>query len=246
MKNNQIYNMDCMEGLKSIQNEEIDLIITDPPYEVDYKNKSKHLGKLGKPREKQIERDSSFEDWGNLDYLEISKEWYRVLKEEAHIYIFCSDRQIPKWFDSLTKAGFKVPQVLIWKKQFPSFDMTFGHKFPENKEILLFAHKGWKKLNGYSIERHLFRSVIEVDTNHNNKFHPTEKPFNLLYYLITLSSKEGDLILDCFSGSGNHLIASKRKNRSFIGFEKSEKYYSIIQKRLKEEFEQKKLMEMVV
>lgn len=241
---NKVYNMDCIEGLKLIDNESVDLIITDPPYEVKYNEKSTALSNYqDSGYEKQKIRDASFKDQ-MPDYNIVAAELFRVLKKEAHCYIFCADTQIGKWQDVMTKAGFKMPQVLIWLKDNCTMDMTMGHKYIENKEIILFFHKGWKMLNGYEVERSKFRSVLEFERSMDTDFHGCAKPISLLMFLIKASSKENDLILDLFAGSGNHLIAAKRLNRRYLGFELSETYYQTIIKRLEFEKKQKKLCDM--
>jgi site-specific DNA-methyltransferase (adenine-specific) len=223
--------MDCLEGMRQLDDNSVDLIITDPPYEVNYNSKSSELEKLGKSRQKQIERDSSFVDV-IVDYEALSLEFYRLLKNNTHIYLFCGDKQIVKWSLAMTKAGFKSPQILVWKKNKTTFDMTMGYKYPENKEFILFFQKGWRKLNGYSNERHKFRSVLNFDSSDDTDFHSCAKPINLLMFLVKASSDEGDLCLDAFSGGGNHVIAFKRLNRAFVGFELSPVYCETVNKRL--------------
>jgi len=88
---NKVYNMDCLEGLKQIGDCTVNLIITDPPYEVNYANKSSQLEKLGKAGVKQINRDSSFID-KIPDYNLLCSEWFRILKDNSHVYIFCGDK----------------------------------------------------------------------------------------------------------------------------------------------------------
>jgi len=201
LEENSVYNMDCFEGLKLLADESVDLILTDPPYEVNYNNKSKELEKLGKSREAQIKRDESFVDV-IIDYDALSREMYRVLKNNAHAYLFCGDRQIVKWSEAMTKAGFKHPQIIVWKKNKTTFDMTFGYKYPENKEFILFFQKGWSKLNGYEVERHRFRSVLEFDSSDDTEYHSCAKPIDLLMFLTSASSKPDDLCLDLFCGGG--------------------------------------------
>lgn len=236
LEENCVYNMDCFEGLKLLGEESVDLILTDPPYEVNYNNKSKELEKLGKCREAQIKRDESFVDL-IIDYDALSQEMYRVLKNNSHAYLFCGDRQIVKWSEAMTKAGFKHPQIIVWKKNKTTFDMTFGYKFPENKEFILFFQKGWSKLNGYEVERHKFRSVLEFNSSDDTSFHSCAKPIDLLMFLTGASSKPDDLCLDLFCGGGSHILAFKRSKRRFIGFELSTAYYETIIKRL--DFEKK-------
>jgi site-specific DNA-methyltransferase (adenine-specific) len=238
---NKIYNEDCISGLnKYIPDESIDLIITDPPYDVNYGNKSAELEKIGKAGDKQKARDKHFID-SFKDYDALSSELFRVLKTNSHCYLFCGDKQITKWSEAMTKVGFKNPQILVWIKNITTFDMTMGHKFPENKEFILFFQKGWKKLNGYNIERHLFRSSLFFDSNGDTNTHSCAKPINLISFLTKLSSQENDLCLDPFSGGGSHLVSFKRTNRKYVGFEISQEYYKIILKKLEYENKQNKL-----
>jgi len=88
---------DCMKLIKQIPNNTIDMILTDPPYDVDYDEKSAKLEKLGKAGIKQIERDKVFIKW-NVDYDKLAKEFYCVLKNNSHCYVFCSRNQIHNGF----------------------------------------------------------------------------------------------------------------------------------------------------
>ena len=220
---NQIINGDVNEFITQIADNKVDLILTDPPYEVDYNAKSKHLSKLGKPRDKQIQRDKHFVD-KIINYDFLAEQFHRVLKDNKHAYVFCGDRQIPVWFQSMTKAGFKPPQILVWRKNKVTFDMTMGHKFPENKEFILFFHKGWGKLNGYKVERNKFRSCLDFKSDGKTELHSCAKPEKLIEYLIKLSSEKNDIIFDPFMGSGTTGVCAKRNNRKFIGFELSKEY----------------------
>jgi len=231
---------DACQLIKNIPDESINLILTDPPYSVDMNNKHKELEKIGKPREKQVKRDESFKDeLTNEQIKSIAQDFYRVLKNNSHIYVFSGDKQLHLWIEALINAGFKKYQILVWKKNKSSFDLSMGGYYKQNNELIIYAHKGFKKLNHH--RNPLSRSVLVFDTNNQNRFHSCEKNLSLLYFLIKQSSEEGDVILDPFAGSGNHLIAAKRLNRVPIGFEISEQYYDIILKRLSFEEKQKEL-----
>ena len=232
LEKNMVYNVDCIEGMKLLDDNSIDMVLTDPPFGVSYGDKSTEFEKMGKARQKQVDRDKHYIEF-NVDYNEFSKQLYRIMKYNTHCYIFCSDKQIHKWIISMNNVGFSNYQTLVWAKNRRSFDLSAGHYFLESKEHILFFHKGFRLLERKRVNPKLFGSVLRFKNQQKNNFHPCERPFDLLYFLIELSSNEGDLILDCFSGSGNHLIASKHKNRSFIGFELSPYYYEIIKKRLK-------------
>ena len=235
---NDVFLMDCLEGMKNIPDKSVDFILTDPPYDVNYGEKSSVLARLDKAREKQIERDESFQDVAP-DYNSVSAELYRVLKDNSHVYLFCGGRQLPKWMESMHSAGFKEPQILTWKKNITTFDITFGHFFPFNSEFILFFQKGWKRLNVENVDRTRFKSVLTFNSSRDTGYHSCAKPINLLMFLTRLSSNEGDVCLDPFSGSGNHLIAFKRCKRRYIGFEVSSVYHATILRRLKAEETQK-------
>ena len=240
LQRNIVYNEDCLSGLKDIESGTVDLVVTDPPYDVNYGKKSEYLSQIGKARDKQIERDKEFIDVFK-DYEPLCLELYRILKDDTHCYVFCGASQIKLYSEFMVKAGFKEPQVLVWRKRNTTFDMTFGHKFPSNSEFLLFFHKGWRKLNGYKVERDLFRTVLEFDSNGDTDTHSCAKPIDLIMFLTKLSSNEGDLCVDPFSGGGSHLVAFKRLNRDFIGFEISTVYYKSILRKLEIEKTQVKL-----
>jgi DNA modification methylase len=183
----------------------------------------------------QVERDKAFiedKDPDKEKYDAFSKEWYRILKPNTHIYIFCGDNQLPKWIMSMKNAGFKNYQVLIWLKNHSTFDMSFGHRWLDNKENILFFHKGWKKLNGFKVERLKFRTVLLYDSSKDTAYHSCAKPVDLLMLLIKASSDEGGIILDCFAGGGNHLIAAKLLKRHYIGYEISPTYCKTIEARI--------------
>ena len=226
---NNCYNLDCIQGMKLIDNKSIGLLLTDPPYDVGYDKKSEELNKIGKGRQKQINRDKDYIE-SSINYKDFCQQLFRVMKVNTHCYIFCSSKQIKDWILNMENSGFKFIQVLIWQKNKSTFDMTRGYKYSEIKEQILFFMKGWKRLN---INGKYPTSILKFNVNISNKFHPTEKPMNLLYRLIQLSSKEEDLVLETFAGSGNHLLAIQNLKRNFIGFELSKGFYEQILVRLK-------------
>lgn len=232
--------MDCLDGLHLIPDGSVDFFLTDPPYEVNYNLKSLALSKWGEARDLQIARDLSFVD-SVPNYSKIAFELFRVLKNNSHGYLFCADKQISKWHPALEEAGFKMSQILVWKKNRVTFDLTQGHKYPENKEFILFLQKGWKKLNGYNVERHLFRSVLNFDSGQDTNYHSCSKPSLLLEFLIKASTKKDDVCLDIFMGGGNHILAFQNLERKYIGFELSEVYFNTTLKRLVQQQKQSKI-----
>ena len=209
---NRIYCMDCQEGLKKIPDGSVDLIATDPPYEVDYGKKSKILSENeGGGREKQIERDKNITEW-ECDYDEMSREFYRVLKDNTHCYVFCTSKQFVKWYIALQKAGFKFRNHLVWIKNRPTFTIN-SYSYNYKTESCIFVGKGSKKLNRPKGDNVLNYKCVSC------KNHPTTKPQSMWMRLIKASSKEGDLILDPFMGAGGVAQACKSLKRDYIGFE---------------------------
>lgn len=210
---NKVFNEDCLVGMKRIDDKSIDLLLTDIPYGMDFQSnyrKEKHL---------KIQNDNNVNWFSNW-----IKEINRVVKDEAHLYIFCSHHKVD-FFKSEIEKYIKVKNILIWEKNNTGMGDLFGDYAPKY-EMILFCSNGDKKLNGGRDA-----NIIKANRTQNN-LHPTEKPVNLMEYFIGKSSSENDLVLDTFAGSGSTLIACKNTKRNFIGFEIEEAYINIINKRL--------------
>ena len=214
MEINKIYNEDCLEGIQKIASASIDTIITDPPYFIGMT----HNGKKGNYNDLIIMKpffDSLF------------SEFSRVIKENGKVYIFCDWRTYAFYYPLLLKH-ISVRNMLVWDKiSGPSSSYAFTH------ELILFAEKDTPYMKGSNIFRIPGFSAGAKKTN-GEMLHPTQKPVEVIEKLITDSTKEGDLVLDCFMGSGTTAVAAKKLNRNFIGFEIQEKYITISENRLKQ------------
>lgn len=217
-----LYNQDCLQGLKNLPNESIDLLITDFPFGV----------KLDKNADFNKSWDQVYED-DTQDLLtqllpELAKEFYRVLKEGAHFYIFYPSI-FHHQFDTELRKYFKLQHVpLIWNKRTGGTSFAPYRVYTPNYEPILYGWKGEAhklKAPGYC--------VLNFDNlNGGEKSHPAEKPLELLCYLIDQSSIEGETVLETFSGSGVTLEACVRMNRKGIGFELSPRWYELGVERL--------------
>lgn len=214
MEINKIYNEDCLEGIQKIASASIDTIITDPPYFIGMT----HNGKKGNYNDLIIMKpffDSLF------------SEFSRVIKENGKVYIFCDWRTYAFYYPLLLKH-ISVRNMLVWDKiSGPGSSYAFIH------ELILFAEKDTPYMKGSNIFRIPGFSAGAKKTN-GEMLHPTQKPVEVIEKLITDSTKEGDLVLDCFMGSGTTAVAAKKLNRNFIGFEIQEKYITISENRLKQ------------
>lgn len=210
---NKVFNEDCLEGMKRIKDNSIDLLLTDIPYGMDFQSNHR------KQKHKKIANDTNvnwFPDW--------IKEIDRIAKNEAHLYIFCNHHKID-FFKSEIQKYRKVKNILIWEKNNIGMGDLEGDYAPKY-EMVMFCSNGTKKLNGRRDS-----NIIKANRTQNN-LHPTEKPIDLMEYFIHKSSKENDLVLDTFAGSGSTLVASKNTKRNFIGFEIEEDYIKTIDNRL--------------
>lgn len=206
----------------------VDMCLTDPPYDVNYQNKSKLLDKLGKARKKQIDRDKNYVEFNNFNYKLFSQYLFCLMKPNSHIYLWCGEQQMVKWITEMKNAGFIFNQLIIWNKNAPTFDMTRGLKYMYRHELCLFFRKGIKKLNKIG------SSVLDFNVCNDN-IHPTIKPLKMFMDLIEFSSNKNDLVFDPFMGSGTTAVASKILKRKYLGCEISNYFYNISLERLKKE-----------
>lgn len=222
LKTNEIYNMDCMEGLKLLDDNSIDLVVIDPPYLLSL-NKVKNTQTYNNYANELLNLKDGF-DLRVLDIL-IKK------MKKINIYIYCSKRQVKDLLNYFSNKNCNH-EILTWHKQNPS-PLINNNYLPDTEYILFFREKGVKLFGTYHTKRKYYISGTNQVDKKKYK-HPTIKPVQLIEYHIENSSKEGDLVVDCFCGSGTTLVASINKNRRFIGFEIDKKYYEIAKKRVEE------------
>jgi site-specific DNA-methyltransferase (adenine-specific) len=134
------------------------------------------------------------------------------MKRNSHIYIFTSWKVIDK-VKPIIEKYFKLKNCLVWNKNNWSMGDLEGN-YAEKYELILFATLGKKKL--YCDKRPL--NVLDFART-NNEEHPTQKPVELLKEFIKNSTKENELVVDYFAGSGSTLIAAKELNRRWLGIE---------------------------
>jgi site-specific DNA-methyltransferase (adenine-specific) len=213
---NKIYNQDCLEGLQRIKDGQIDSIVTDPPYCVGTtSNGSKgswHDNNLVIP----------FFD-------KLFKQWNRVLRESGTVYVNTDWRTYPFLYPLLYKY-FNIKNCIVWDYEW----IKAGSHYRFSHEFIIFAVKGDSPRMFSAKERDVWRIRPINFTDINNKLHQTQKPEDLVRKMVSEGSKEGDLILDCFCGSGTVPVVSKKERRNFIGFEIDEEMWNVANKRVGE------------
>lgn len=204
---------DCLELMKDIPDGSVDMILTDPPYGMEFQSGYRTI------RYEKIKGDHSLYWLG--DFVD---EIFRVSKNNTAHYIFCSFHHIDKFKQAIEKK-FKVKNILTWVKNNTSMGDLRGDFAPKT-EFIIFFHKGRRIINGKRDS-----NVLEFKRT-GNKLHPTQKPIDMTEYLIGKFSDEGELILDPFMGSGTTGVACKNLNRNFIGMELDETYFNIAKERI--------------
>lgn len=236
---NKVYCMDCVSGMKRMPSNFIDCTITDPPYEVNYMAKIKMMRDMDHGTHKHDEHGftvDSDEHNETIDWEAWAKELYRIMKDDTHLYVFWAEKQSHKLVPILEKVGFKFCQYLVWVKNRPSMDATWGHKYAYQHELCGFFQKGWRKLNRENSLRTVLRYNIMGDQQ--NYKHPTQKPVKIIREFVTNSTNQGDLVFDGFMGSGTTAVASKQLKRNFMGFEITPHYANVV---IKERLEQEQM-----
>lgn len=197
----------------------IDLILTDPPYGVDYAESKRGIGKITK--DKDIANDGFVSDEA---YVEFTKGWLlpplKQLAKKNSIYIFNSDKMIFALREACLQVGMKVAQLIIWVKD----RAVVGRlDYLPQHELILY---GWKGTHDF--KRGKDKSVVFHPKPSQSKLHPTMKPVGLLRRLILNSTKVGDTVYDPFGGSGSTLIACEHTKRKCIMAEMDPEYCQTI------------------
>lgn len=210
-----LYHGDCIDILKDIPDESVDMILTDPPYGMEY------VSNRRKEKYEKIINDN------NLHWIDdFCHQSYRIAKENTAHYVFCSFHNIDIFKKSLEK-NFKIKNLLVWNKNNHGSGDLYTDFAPKT-EFIWFVQKGSCNMRGKR-EPNIFKF-----NKTNNEHHPTEKPVVMMEYLIKKFSDEQDTIMDPFMGSGTTGVACKNTKRNFIGIEKDSNYFNIATKRINE------------
>ena len=214
--NQKIILGDSIRILPTLEKKSFDLLLSDPPYGMDFKSGWNNKEKI--QNDKIIDTVTLFED--------VLKESVPLLKDDAHFYLFGNINFIGD-IRPIIEKYLNLKNILIWdRKVIGMGDLkSYGNSY----DIIYFGYnKVWKDLNG-TRDRDLL-SYSRIDPAKN--IHPTEKPLDILEYLIKKSSNENNKILEPFAGGGSTLLACKNLNRLATGVEIEEKYYNLIKERI--------------
>ena len=226
MELNKIYLGDAYELIKDIPSKSIDLIMTDPPYQIN------GLGDAsGMFRERKTSHKLELHQ-ANLGVgvdLKILDDFVRVMKL-INIYIWCNKDQIYDYLTYFVKERQCNWEIIVWAKTNPP-PFTCGHYLKDKEYCLYFWEKGIKVNPTFQTGKTFYLTSTNV-YDKDDYLHPTIKDINIVETLIGNSCKSGT-VLDPFVGSGTSCLAAKHLGLNYIGFEINEKFYKIAQDRLR-------------
>jgi adenine-specific DNA-methyltransferase len=205
---NTIIHGDCLNVLPTLVPGSANLILTDPPYLVNFT-----------PRDGRKVPNDDNDRWLKRAFLEM----YRVLADGAFCVTFYGWLSADKFLTAYRAAGFRVAGHFVFPKRYTS--KTSLVRYQHECAHLLVKGSPWLR------DENTIGDVIDW-TYSGNKLHPTQKPISVLMQLIEAFSSPGDLVLDPFAGSGSTLVAAKMLGRRWLGIEIDERYHGIASERM--------------
>lgn len=223
----RLYCGDCLELLAQVPTGSVDLIVTDPPYQIDSTKGGGGIGRKMKNTQDELAEKGIVSGFDGR----ILNEMMRVCKV-PNIYLWCNAKQIPMYLDFFVKKHKCNFDILVWVKT--NAVPAFSNKYLTDKEYCLYFRRGgYCKPTDYGHARTAWFQPINLkDKKMYN--HPTIKPLNIIETLVANSSREGDMVLDPFMGSGTTGVACANLGRDFVGIELKEDYFRTAEQRIQE------------
>ena len=212
---NKIYNEDCLEGMKRIPDNIVDLVVTGPPYCIGTTSN----GQKGSWTDNNLIRpffDAYF------------RELKRVCKGKSELYINTDWRTYPFLYPIMQKY-FNIKNLIVWDYEW----IKAGSHYRFSHEFIIYAIQGDVNRKFSASERDVWR-IKPINFTSKEKLHNAQKPLELVQKMIVNSSNENDVVLDTFMGSGTTAVACIETNRNYIGFEIDEKYYQTALRRIED------------
>lgn len=226
-RNSVIYE-DCVEGMKRIPDESIDLVVADPPFGIDFSGKGTLYNR---------DADLVIEGYREVadGYLEFSLKWIselpRIMKNDATAYVFSGWTNLDYVLIAARMSGLTLLNQIIWKYQFGVFTRT---KFVTSHYNILVLVKNPQEYYFHKIE-HYPLDVWEIPRKYRRgeEKNGTTLPKEVVQKCIDFSSKPGDLVFDPFMGNGTTAVVAKENFRHFLGFELNKKLREVIEENIK-------------
>lgn len=208
VKIDRIYNTDCARLMSKISSQSVDLILTDPPYGICYKSKSRRLS-----RQTVVGDEAPYIWW--------LKEADRILKDDGSLLCFTRWDVLGAWHTAIEYAGLRVRSCIVWDKGVHGMGNTKAAFAPQH-ELCLFATK-----RDFAFPAGRPNDVIRVGKlSAADMIHPTQKPVELFEQLINVTTLPGALVFDPFAGSGTTAMAAINTGRHFVCCEIDHTHYT--------------------
>ena len=213
---------DCYKELEKLPDKSVDLIITDPPYEITIQGG----GALGTKYKEHFSQLNKLTHGVTNELLDMLVDKMKKI----NIYIYCNKIQVPKYLKYFVEQRKVFFDILTWHKTNPI--PTVNNKYLTDTEyILFFREKGVKVYGDYTTKKTYY--LTPLNTKDKKLYnHPTVKPVDQISNFIINSSNKGELVLDPFMGSGTVGVACSRLDRKFIGIEIDEQYFKTADDRI--------------
>ena len=230
--------------MQLLPHNKIDLIITDPPFAINFKAKKANYNRTASRVLK------GYNEIKPEDYYDFTFDWMsqarRILKESGSMYVFSGWNNLKDILMALDDTGFTTINHVIWKYQ---FGVVTKKKFVTSHYHCLYVCKNEKKRKFYPFSR--FKKTAKTKEGRSLHYKdkedvwnikreywtgdektPTKLPAELIEKILQYSSKKGDVVFDPFLGSGQVVVLSKSLGRKYLGFEIVKEYYNFAKKRL--------------
>lgn len=220
---------DSYNLIKDIPSSSIDLILTDPPYNLSPYS----TGNIKLSWRKEINNDLA--DWDKKKFKPSDwvNEFKRILKPKGNIFAFTSYNLMGKWHEAFDPE-FDTFQFMVWHKTNPVPKILRAGFLNSCELVVCMWNKGhtWNFSNQKDMHNFIESPICMGDERVKNPFHPTQKPLKVLEHIIKIASASGDVVFDPFMGVGSSGVAALKHERKFMGIEIDEKYFKAAEKRL--------------
>lgn len=232
----KIYNGDCIDVMNGLEEQSIDCIITDPPYNLGLFMHQRNTNLV-----KMRSNSFAYAGWDNMEYEEWAKNMRqflvlckKLLKPKGSLVIFMSIIKVESIVKLAQEIGFYYKTTGIWHKTNP-MPRNMNLQFVNSTECWIYFINGGTTgtfNNNKKVKHDYLESSVCPASEKKFGKHPTQKPLKIMKELVELLSNPGDVVLDPFMGTGSTCVASALTGRKYVGIELCEEYYLISKKRL--------------
>lgn len=240
-ENSKLYLANSLELLKNLPAESVDVIFADPPYFLSNDGITCKSGKMSSVNKGNWDKAATFTDKHdfNQKWIELCKN---ILKPNGTIWISGTLHNIYSVGFALEQENFKIMNNITWQKTNPPPNLSCKY-FTHSTETILWAKKSadakhffnyelMKELNGGKQMKDVWTGMLTPQREKIFGKHPTQKPLYLLKKILLASTREGDLVLDPFCGSGTTGVACKLLGRKFIGIDNDRDFIALAKERI--------------